>query len=215
MHIGVLGISGSPVKNSNTDRCVKAVLDATEFVTEFVKLSSIDVRPCRACKRCVEDNICKVHDDFPPLAEKVKKAGALVVGAYCPYGAIDGFTKAFLERLWSLRHVNNLVRGKLAVTVVTGLRPQICDKVGEMVARVMIMDRMELIGQIKVEGNVPCLTCGEGDTCEMSGVKGLHGPDARASAEFCVAVEDQKEVWEEAHRLGQTIGDRLRRANNE
>jgi hypothetical protein len=27
-----------------------------------------------------------------------------VVVGYAPYGAVDGFTKAFLERLFSLRH---------------------------------------------------------------------------------------------------------------
>jgi len=33
----VLGVSGSPTKNSNTDVLVKAVLDATGAETEFVK----------------------------------------------------------------------------------------------------------------------------------------------------------------------------------
>jgi len=127
MSIQVLGISGSPVKNSNTDRLVKAVLDSSALEAEFVKLSNINVMPCRACKKCVKDNICKVKDDFPALAEKVKEAKALVVGGYCPYGSIDGFTKAFLERLWSLRHVRNLVKGKLAVTIVTGLAREIGD----------------------------------------------------------------------------------------
>jgi multimeric flavodoxin WrbA len=45
MSIEVLGISGSPVKNSNTDRLVKAVMDASGLKSEFVKLSLIDVRP--------------------------------------------------------------------------------------------------------------------------------------------------------------------------
>ncbi|BBO91981.1 hypothetical protein DSCOOX_51610 [Desulfosarcina ovata subsp. ovata] len=34
----VLGVSGSPIKNSNTDRALKAVLNATECETEFIKL---------------------------------------------------------------------------------------------------------------------------------------------------------------------------------
>ena len=39
MNTAVLGISGSPVKNSNTDRLIKAVLAATGLEFEFVKLS--------------------------------------------------------------------------------------------------------------------------------------------------------------------------------
>jgi multimeric flavodoxin WrbA len=212
MGIQVLGVSGSPVKNSNTDRLVQAILEATELETEFVKLSNIDVRPCRACKRCVDDNICKVKDDFPSLAEKVKQAGALIVGGYCPYKSIDGFSKAFLERLFSLRHVDNLIRGKLGVTVVTGLRPETRDRVSEMMAAQMRTDRMEILGQLKVAGNLPCLTCGKGDTCEVSGVPSHFGENAKASADKCVRVEDQTEAWEEAQRLGRLIGRRLQSA---
>jgi len=198
MAIDVIGVSGSPIRNSNTDRLVQAVLAATGLRTEFVKLSSIDVRPCRACKGCVEDNVCKVKDDFPALAEKIREAGALIVGSYCPYSNIDAFSKAFLERLWSLRHVNNLVQGKLGATVVTGLIPEVRDLVSGMIATEMNMDRMEVVGQLQIQGNVPCLTCGRGNDCEMSAVPMVYGEGAEASADKCVRVEDQKEVWEEA-----------------
>ena len=210
MNIEVLGISGSPVKNSNTDRLVKAVMDATGLESEFVKLSLIDVRPCLACKKCVPDNVCKVKDDFPELAEKIKKAKALIIGAYIPYGQIDGFTKALLERFWSLRHVNNLLRGKLCATILTGLMPEVLDSVNQsMASELKEYERMDLIGQLTVQGNVPCLTCGEGDECEMSGLKVLYGPDARTSDYGYSRVEDQKEVWEEAIQIGRLIGERL------
>ena len=45
MGIQALGISGSPVKNSNTDRLVGSVLKATGLKSEFVKLSKINVIP--------------------------------------------------------------------------------------------------------------------------------------------------------------------------
>ncbi len=195
MRIEVLGISGSPIKNSNTDRLVKAVLNATGLESEFVKLSTINVRPCLACKKCVPDNLCKVKDDFPELSEKIKKAKALIIGAYIPYGQIDGFTKALLERFWSLRHVNNLLRGKLCATVLTGLQPDALDNVNQsLAAELRDYERMDLIGQLTVQGNLPCLTCGEGDECEMSGLKVMYGPDARTSDFRYSQVEDQKEV---------------------
>ncbi len=210
MSIEVLGISGSPVKNSNTDRLVKAVMDASGLESEFVKLSLIDVRPCLACKKCVPDNVCKVKDDFPELAEKIKKAKALIIGAYIPYGQIDGFTKALLERFWSLRHVNNLLKGKLCATILTGLMPDVLDNVNQsMASELKEYERMDLIEQLTVQGNVPCLTCGEGDECEMSGLKVLYGPDAKTSDYGYSRVEDQKEVWEEAIQIGRLIGERL------
>jgi hypothetical protein len=215
MSIEVLGISGSPVKNSNTDRLVKAVMDATGLESEFVKLSRIDVRPCLACKKCVPDNVCKVKDDFPELAEKIKNAKALIIGAYIPYGQIDGFTKALLERFWSLRHVNNLLRGKLCATILTGLMPDVLDNVNQsMAAELKEYERMDLVGQLTVQGNLPCLTCGEGDECEMSGLKVLYGPDAKTSDHGYSRIEDQKEVWEEAIRIGRLIGERIQATIN-
>jgi len=211
MSLEILGISGSPIVNSNTDRTVRAIAEASGLASEFVKLSEIHVGPCRACKRCADDNLCKVKDDFPALAEKVKRAQALVIGGYTPYGMLDAFTKAFLERLWSMRHVKNLNRNKLVVTVVTGITPHSVERASKMIAQEMYMERMEVVGQVQVNGNVPCLTCGHGDECEMSGVRILYGREARASTDRCVRVEDQKEVWDEALRLGQVLGDRVRR----
>jgi len=201
------------VKNSNTDRLIKAVLAATGLEFEFVKLSLTNVRPCMACKQCVTDNVCKVQDDFPALAEKIKSAKALVIGAYIPYGQIDGFTKALLERFWSFRHVNNLLRGKLCATVLTGLMPDALAQVNRsLAAEIRDYERMELVGQLTVQGNVPCLTCGEGDTCEMSGVKMIHGPDAKTSDYGCARVEDQQDVWQSAARIGRLIHERLQAA---
>ena len=212
MAVKVLGISGSPVKNSNTDRLVNAILEATGLETEFVKLSRINVRPCFACKKCVPDNICKVKDDFQKLAAKIKNANALVIGAYTPYGQIDGFTKALLERFWSFRHLNNLLKGKLCATVLTGLDPKGLDAINLALAtEIRDYERMELVGQLSIQGNLPCLTCGQGDDCEMSGVQMLYGPDARTSEIGYNRVEDQEMVWAEAARLGGLIGERLQK----
>jgi len=210
MSVEVLGISGSPIKNSNTDRLVKAILGATELEFEFVKLSRINVRPCMACQLCVPDNICKVKDDFQELAVKIMEAKALIIGAYTPYKQIDGFTKALLERFWSFRHVNNLLRGKLCATVLTGLSSDAMESVNRALVSEFQNERMELIGQVTVKGNLPCLFCGKGDECEMSGVKSRFGPDARTCDYPYSRVEDQKEVWEEAMKIGRLIGERVR-----
>ena len=222
MGIKILGISGSPIENSNTDRAIKAILKASEFENEFVKLSEIDVRPCRACKGCVPDNVCKVEDDFPALAKKIKEARALVIGAYTPYGQIDGFTKAFLERLWSMRHEHNLNAGKYVVIIVNGIAvPESSpvyklasramtsrDDVLNAIAREMKMENMKVVGKVKIGGNVPCLTCGKGHFCKMSGAR-IYGPGVKISADLCVRVEDQPEVWKKIIKLGHKLRDRL------
>lgn len=215
MSIEVIGISGSPVKNSNTDRLIKAVLNATKLETEFIKLSRINVRPCFACKKCVSDNICKVKDDFQELAEIIKNARAIVIGAYSPYGQIDGFTKALLERFWSLRHQQNLLKGKFCATVLTGIDPNAMDRINQSLAtEIRDYENMILISQLSIQGNLPCLTCGEGDHCKMSAIKVLYGPDAKASHYSYSRVEDQNKVWKEAIHIGKLISERIRNTAN-
>ncbi len=210
MEIDVLGISGSPIKNSNTDRLVKAMLDATGCESEFVKLSDINVRPCMGCKKCVEDNVCKVEDDFQDLSRKIQGANAIVFGTYTPYGQIDGFSKALLERFWSLRHVNNLLKGKLCATVLTCLMPEMAVHTNEALAMELVhYERMDMLGQVTVTGNLPCMTCGKGDECEMSGVTMVHGEGAKTTDHDYCRVEDQAEVWEEANTIGHRMGELL------
>ena len=225
----ILGISGSPIPNSNTDRAVKKVLEASGIDNEFVKLSDLHIRPCLACRRCVKDNICKQQDDFPRLSEKVIEADALVIGAYTPYSQIDAFTKAFLERLWSLRHIKNKLKDKPVAIIVTGVYPTILnkkilrytglieplkksklpsEKVKRNLALELTMDRMKVVGQVIIKGNVPCLTCGHGNECEMSGVPFIHGKNAKASIELCTSVEEQK-VWNQLQSIGKMLGQKL------
>ena len=212
MHPQVLGISGSPIKKSNTDRLVQAVLDTSGLKTEFVKLSKIQVRPCIACLGCKEDNVCKVKDDYPELAEKIRKAGALIVGGYSPYGAADGFTKAFLERLFSLRHQNGLNRGKLAVVVTTGIgrgAPGL-EEASNQITHALKLEGMEVLGQLKAVGNPECMVCGFGESCPMSALPWIFGEDTKVTPEKFSTVEDQTETWQQAQELGRQIASRLR-----
>ncbi len=205
----ILGISGSPVPNSNTDRLVLQVLKASELDYEFVKLSNINVRPCLACKACVEDNLCKVKDDFPALAQKLREAEAVVIGGYTPYRVLDGFTKAFLERLWSMRHLHSLNEKKYVVTIISGLFKEIRDSALTAMAVELQMERMHHVAEFGIEGNVPCLTCGYGDDCKNSGIPHVFSEKIIASPDHCVAVEAQP-VWAEATTAGQLLGQYLR-----
>ncbi len=208
----IFGISGSPIKNSNTDRLIQKVLESSGLRYEFIKLSLLQVRPCMACLGCTADNVCKVKDDFPPLAEKVRSAGALVVGGYAAYGAVDGFTKAFLERLFSLRHQNGLNRGKLAVVVATGIgrgAPGL-DETAAQIAHALQMEGMEVLGQLKAVGNPECMVCGYGESCPMSALPWVFGEDTTVTPEKFSRVEDQEALWNQADELGKLLHQRLR-----
>jgi multimeric flavodoxin WrbA len=205
MNKEIIGISGSPIPNSNTDRFITHILKSSGQSYEFVKLSDITVRPCRACKACVKDNICKVNDDFPELAKKLLTSKAVVIGGYAPYRMIDGYTKAFIERLWSMRHLHSLNQGRIAVTVVSSIEVSTAQRVLSSLAIVMQMEKFNHVAQFHIGGNVACLTCGVGSVCNVSGARRLFGLDADISKDLCVAVETLP-VWEQGGQIGALIG---------
>lgn len=209
MNPEIIAVSGSPIPNSNTDRMLKKIIEASGRPAEFVKLSQINVRPCLHCKKCVHDNICKVKDDFPALAEKIKGAKALIIGAYTPYAQVDAFTKALLERFWSFRHLKSLLKGKLGVVVVTGIAPGSAETAMKAIAcELEDYELMEVVGQATLQGNVPCASCGPGDECPVSGLKKFMDGQAKA-ADFPYSRAEDQPVWAELDKIGRLLGERL------
>ncbi len=193
----VLGISGSPTKNSNTDTLIKAILEATGAQTEFIKLSEIKVGPCIACMKCVRTNECAINDDFKWLSKKVMEADALVIGSSTFYGAASAFMKAFIERLYSKRHVKLLTRGKVAVTVAVGVAAE--KMVAEWLANALRAGGMEIVGGMTAKGTPCCFVCGPGETCNYTVwnaySKELTGMDlgvAEAYGEYLELLPDNK-----------------------
>ena len=71
------------------------------------------------------------------------------------------------------------------------------------------MENAIMLKQLQVRGNVPCLTCGHGHYCEMSGAPAVLGSHAAATVENCQLVEDQP-VWHEARVTGELVGQLIR-----
>ena len=212
MNPPVLGISGSPIKNSNTDRLIKTVLDSTGMEHGFIKLSELDVHPCNACKGCVTDNVCKQIDDWQSIADRVLDARALVIGGYSPYGSLDARTKAFMERMYCFRHQKALSKDKLGVAVVVGINENGipgAENAAKQITQFMEMEQMVVLGQVTATGNVPCLSCGYGVDCPTSAVPWIFGKVDSITDDMFQRIEDQPEVAEFATHLGREIGQRL------
>jgi multimeric flavodoxin WrbA len=213
----ILGVSGSPIRNSNTDRALKAVLEATGAETELIKLIDYNVAPCRACLGCLNTNKCVVKDDGVMLAEKAKEADALVVAGFTPYSTLDARTKAFLERLYPLRHKHGFMAGKPGAAVVTSavpenneMLPPACEMGVNAIRFYMMEEGMNFVGAVKILGNVPCVKCGYGDECKMSAVKMIYGSDATVDSVGIKAFEKQPIALDAAQELGRKIAEVLK-----
>lgn len=213
----VLGISGSPIKKSNTDRAVMAVLEATGENFEFIKLMDCSVAPCKACLKCVDTNRCVLKDDGIMLAEMAKEADALVIGGFTPYSTIDSRTKAFLERLYPLRHRYGFMEGKPGGAVITSCVPEesetlppACEMGINAIRFYMMEEGMNFVGAVKIQGNVPCIRCGRSEECKMTGITMLYGSEATADSVGIKKFEEQPIAVDGARELGEKIASALR-----
>ena len=213
----VLGVSGSPIKNSNTDRALKLALESTGLDTEFVKLNDYRVEPCRACLGCVKTNRCVIEDDGIMLAEKAKEADALIIAGFTPYSSLDARSKAFIERLYPLRHTHGYMAGKPGGAIITCAvpagnenLPPACDFGINAIKFYMMEEGMEFVGEVRVSGNVPCIKCGHGDECKMTGIRMLYGPEATVASVGVHSFEEQAEAMKAAVALGKSIAARLK-----
>ena len=214
----ILGISGSPIADSNTDRAVKAVLTASGIDHEFHKLSEYTVSPCNACLGCVKTNRCVIKDDGNFFVELVKEADALVIGGFTPYSTLDSRTKAFLERMYPLRHNHGLLKGKPGASVISSCVPENAEGLppagmlgANAVQFFMMEEGMNYLGNVDLKGNVPCLTCGNGDSCSMTGITLLYGPGATTASVGLRAFEKQPEAVASAQEIGLGIKAALKK----
>ncbi|MBN2205396.1 MAG: flavodoxin family protein [Thermoleophilia bacterium] len=228
----VLGISGSPIAGGSTDRIVRLILDATGLECEFVRLWDLDVRPCKACLACAASNVCtSFDDDWLPLATKIVRADALVLGGWAPFNILDARTKTVPERMFSLRHSILLGAGKIGVAVVTGTVDPV--PIADGLLAWFATEGLRPLGRVTPAGTDPCWSCGFGDAC----VQGAPVPLARgeydlfeypyadrlpAPKDFAISpevipppVEDQAHVVAEAERLGREIAAGARQSERE
>jgi len=212
----VLGVSGSPIKNSSTDQALRCALEATGLETEFIKLKDYTVAPCQACLGCVETNTCVIKDDGIMLAEKAKEADALIIGGFTPYSSLDARTKAFIERLYPLRHNHGFMAGKPGGAIITCAVPHEAEMLppafdfGSNAIRFYMMEEgMEFLGAVRVEGNVPCIKCGHGDECKMTGITMLYGPGATVESVGVQTFDGQPAAIQAAVALGKAIAAKL------
>ncbi|MGE5280094.1 MAG: flavodoxin family protein [Deltaproteobacteria bacterium] len=112
---------------------MRASIKAAHSV-EVVPVQNLDMRPCTGCMKCRPDKACiRPRDDAHGLAEKVKNADVLIVGAPVYWGNMPGPLKIFFDRnvplfeyceAKSIRYIPRpRLKGKRAVIIVSSAAP--------------------------------------------------------------------------------------------
>jgi multimeric flavodoxin WrbA len=104
--INVLGICGSPVKESNTELIMREALKSVEqdgIKIDIFTVNGKRIEDCRHCNWCMAkqdgENFCAVKDDMAELYPKVVEADALMVASPVYLARMSGHLASVLDRL--------------------------------------------------------------------------------------------------------------------
>jgi multimeric flavodoxin WrbA len=105
--IKVLGISGSPRREGNTEFLLREALDAARSVnygtveTELYALAGKKFLPCIGCSGCSKEGRCvfEKDDDFGELRDKWVDSDAVIMAVPVYHMGIPGQLKCFIDRL--------------------------------------------------------------------------------------------------------------------
>ena len=176
----VIGFSSGGVgREGNTDRMVKAILEKSGHDVEFVKLTDLNYSGCKGCVQlCARPQICKLEDDAQPFYEKIMEANAVVIGTPVYFGNTTAMVRAFIERFYGYRHVDNQIADKPFVTVVYG--SMMLDSAVEEFHKMLGMANVDLIDTVTFASKVPpCFKCGRHKECKRGGVYKMLGDAAK------------------------------------
>lgn len=119
----VVGISGSPRKDGNTECLVNECLNEFSrqgwLVSEFF-LSSKIIKPCIGCETCVENNVCAItDDDGAALFEELASCDAVIIGSPVYYRNVTAQLKAVFDRSFAYKR-SDLLMGKPGGAITVG-----------------------------------------------------------------------------------------------
>lgn len=107
----VLGISGSPRSDGNTELLIREFLrgaKANGYETELFILSKLRISPCTSCDSCKKDGECIIDDDMQLMYKKLLEADFIVFASPVYFGGVSAQLKAFIDRcqsLWSRKYI--------------------------------------------------------------------------------------------------------------
>jgi len=153
--VKVLGLSGSPRKERNTEYLLNVALEAASKVegttTELLRLSDYKILPCDGCNVCAKEGKCPLdeQDDMTRLREKLQEADAVIIAAPSYFASVSGITKNFIDRSRPLKMRGNLLAGKVVSALsVSGLRSGGGEAVVDEIVRFGLIHGMIIVGGV-------------------------------------------------------------------
>lgn len=103
----IVGFIASPRKEGNTAWIINKILEGAKeqgAETQSWYFSDLDIKPCRSCYGCKQDDRCIINDDMQKLYGAIEHADALVLGSPVYMGQMSAQAKIFTDRLFARFH---------------------------------------------------------------------------------------------------------------
>lgn len=207
--MNVIGINGAPNKGGTLDQMMATFMKAVPLDSkETINLRDLNIMPCRGCLKCVQSNHCILQDDWNVLQDKLMEAEVLVLGAPTYFSdalGINTLTHLFLERWFALRHIG--IKSKLKKVVVllasaSGMTDHAVIGLKKFFEVYYMISETEFI---IAQGTMPCMICGEGETCPTSGFVVFFGGEKKITPELLPSLSKQPEVVSKLKDIALTI----------
>ena len=121
----ILCINGSPRKNGNTAKIIKALAETAESLGGKIKnicLGKLKYSGCIACMACKKkSDKCVIKDDISDVLKKITKSDLIVIGSPVYYGDVSSQMKALIDRTYSFLtsdYKSRLKPGKILVMIL-------------------------------------------------------------------------------------------------
>ncbi len=123
----VVGISGSPRKNGNTDLLLDAALEGSRSEGAAVKkfyLADSVCSGCLGCGKCSDTGLCQISDSISEIYSYISSADAVILASPLYFESITSWMKTFVDRgqfVWSKNLSRNDSKKGLFISVAARL----------------------------------------------------------------------------------------------
>lgn len=120
----IVGISGSPRKNGNSEQIIQMMKDyffEEDFEVITLKLSEVSAAPCRHCNYCRNANECSQDAAANEVNRILVQADAIIVATPVYFGGMTGQLKCLLDKTVPLRRNGYLLSGKIGAAIATAM----------------------------------------------------------------------------------------------
>ncbi len=123
----ILGLVGSYRKFGNTDVLVReALMSANEMGAdvEMLRLTDLDIKPCKGCMACVFKNAdCKIEDDANFFFSKLFEADGIILGSPIYIFGLVGMIKMIKDRFLQISTKPEKLTNKVGAIIAVGGAP--------------------------------------------------------------------------------------------